>query len=286
MTENQNIVVIYHGNCNDGTMAAAVLLSKLPSAKLFPLTYGYKEEEATEILSHIDEGVLVYTLDSAFLVEESLKKGAKVITLDHHINIKEDMEPLSDKNENYTLIFNNERSGAAITWEYFYPDSPMPRAIELVEDIDLWLRKYGKDSHAFARYLELYRDKPKEVLPLLKELPESILKEGQSVVAYEENLVTDLLEDNEPLSFTVGEHTIPAYNSTFFKTVVGSITSKKHESVVAIFNIKGKEVRLSIRSKDGHNPSALDIAKLLGGGGHKNASGAAISLEEFKKMIS
>lgn len=52
-----------------------------------------------------------------------------------------------------------------------------------------------------------------------------------------------------------------------------------------MFSINGNFVKFSIRGNEGQSPTALDVAKLLGGGGHKNAAGAEIPLNDFLKMI-
>ena len=78
---------------------------------------------------------------------------------------------------------------------------------------------------------------------------------------------------------------MPAYNITVHESAVGNILSEKRGKAVAIFIINGETVKLSFRSKEHHDPPALKLAKLLGGGGHKNAAGATILRGDFIKMI-
>jgi len=285
MENDSNIIGIYHKNCNDGTTAAAVLLTKFPDAKVYPLDHGYTESDLLPILEKIIPNLKVYTIDCCLGVPEILKVGAFVTTIDHHISVKNEMEAISKKNDHFTFIFDNDKSGASLAWKYFFPNSPTPRLIELVEDCDLWTEKYGNDTKSIAHYLTRFLNDPKKIIPLLINLPQNILDEGASLSLFEELLIQQFLANNNPTKLSIGTHYVPAYNSPFFKSELGSILSERHGSVVCIFNIKGDVVRLSFRSKNEQNPSAKDIAKILGGGGHKNAAGARVTLNEFKKLI-
>jgi oligoribonuclease NrnB/cAMP/cGMP phosphodiesterase (DHH superfamily) len=63
------------------------------------------------------------------------------------------------------------------------------------------------------------------------------------------------------------------------------LLATRYNEAVCLFSINGDYVKLSFRSLDNYNPSALDLAKLLNGGGHRNAAGASVSINEFCSMI-
>ena len=49
-------------------------------------------------------------------------------------------------------IFDMERSGAGLTWDYFYPGRPRPWLIDYVEDRDLWRFKI-EDAEVVNAYI-------------------------------------------------------------------------------------------------------------------------------------
>lgn len=83
----------------------------------------------------------------------------------------------------------------------------------------------------------------------------------------------------------IGDYKVRAYNTGLFQSEIGNILSTKFDQAVCLFSINGDYVKLSFRSLDSHNPSALDLAKLLNGGGHRNAAGASVSITEFCSML-
>jgi uncharacterized protein len=159
-------IAIYHKDCTDGTTAAAVVLRKFPEAKVFPLSHGFETHELEAILKEISLGDQIFTVDCVIGVPELLALGHKVTSIDHHIGIKEEMFELSRSNKDFTFIFDNDRSGASLTWITFFPDEKMPEVIKLVEDGDLWKGKYGKDTKDVANYLLKLANKPEEISTL------------------------------------------------------------------------------------------------------------------------
>lgn len=285
MTNTSPVIGIYHKNCNDGTTAAAVLLKKFPHAKVFPLKHGYSEEDIQPILEIATLETVVYTVDCALGIDELLSRGVSVTTIDHHIGIQKEMEEKAESEPLFTFIFKNERSGAALVWEHLFPNEPMPRLIELVEDVDLWNWNYGDDSKHIRNYLFMFSNKPEEVLSLMDENTDEVIQKGSSISSYADTLIAEFARETNPVVLSIGEHKVQAYNTPYFHSELGSILSEQKGETVGFFSIKGDEVKLSFRGKDGQSPTALDLAQPLGGGGHVKAAGAAVSLSDFKKML-
>lgn len=58
--------------------------------------------------------------------------------------------------DNLAAIFDLNRSGAGLTWDYFHPGLPRPHIIDLIEDRDLWKFKFGDETRAFHAVLTSY----------------------------------------------------------------------------------------------------------------------------------
>ncbi len=280
----QKIIATYHKDCIDGTTAAAILLRKFPTAQLFPLSHSYTKQDIEPILNLLEPDTVCYTVDCGLGVKEFLSTGCKVTTLDHHFSAKEIFESLARENKNYTYIFDNEKSGASLSWPFFFPDEKQPELIQYVEDSDLWKWKFGDDTKDVNNYLSMFRDDPKKMLEFIEGDLSEIKSKGRIISIYTDKETEDQVK-LPSLNIKVGDFVVPAYNITVYKSASGDILSNQLNKAVAMFTIKGNTVNLSFRSKDHHKPTSLELASLLGGGGHENAAGGNVSLQEFLKMI-
>lgn len=278
-------IVIYHKDCTDGTAAAAVALRKYPDAKTFPLSHGFESHEMEPIFQELEADSRILVVDGTFGVRELLDKGYEVTAIDHHAGIAEEMSELSRKESGFTFIFDNNRSGASLAWSTLFPEERVPRIIELIEDNDLWKGRYGNDTKFVSNYLYMLSNKPHELLPLFESDLSPIMKAGEIITLYSDFKVAHSVNTVEPLSLNIGGYDVPFYNITENKSDAGNRLSTLRNRTVALFSIDGNKVKISFRSLDSHSPSALDIAKLLGGNGHRNASGAGIPLDQFLSLI-
>lgn len=279
-------ICIYHKDCSDGTAAAAVFIRKFPGAKTFPFAYGYVEEDAEKVFSILTPDTVVYTVDCTILVKECLGRGNTVISLDHHISVFEEMSEIAKVNQKYTYIFNNNLSGATLTWTYFFPDEPIPQWLKLIQDKDLWTKKF-KESEYFSNWTYTQTNNPDAVL-FLFDNPNSLqscIEKGLAVEDVNQFYLHSFQEKTKPLYVYYGENKIPAFNSTYLQSALGNILVDQTLGVTIIFSIKGKSVRMSIRSLTDSKISALEVAKHFGGGGHRNAAGCEIPLSDFMVQI-
>lgn len=204
-----------------------------------------------------------------------------VIAIDHHIGAKEEMEALAAQNPLFTFVFDVERSGSSLSWEYFFPNERMPRLIALIEDGDLWRFKYGDDTRHLGTFMMTRANQPESILPLFDAPIESVLAEGKAMSALADAMMAQFKSFAKPVWVTLDGHTVPLYNNPHFDSRLGNDMSELHDCVSGVFDIRGDMVRLSFRSKDHHSPNALAIAKTLGGGGHPNAAGTQMPLPQF-----
>ncbi len=281
----KKVVAIYHKDCNDGTTSAAIVLKKFPDAFLFPLAHNFTKEEFEPIEKLLDQEAEVYTVDCVIGVLEILKLGYKVTSLDHHIGIKEEYEKLARENPNFTFVFDNDKSGAGVTWSYLFPDAEMPRFVQMIQDGDLWTGKFGRDTRDLGNFASGARNNPSAYLSYMNDDIDKMIEKGKAVTDF---LAEEIKDEYKklPVILKIGDYEVPAYNiGSLFKSQSGHYFSEKLNKTVGVFTINGNMAKISFRSNDGQSPSALDLAKTLGGGGHNKAAAVFIPLKQFLDMI-
>lgn len=280
----KKVVAIYHKDCSDGTAAAAVILKKFPESNVFPLYHSYTKEDLEPILALLDNETGIYTVDCVMGVKEILDLGFKVTSIDHHGGLKVEFENLAKSNSNYTFIFDNNKSGSSLAWSYFFPNTPMPELIKYVEDMDLWKMKYGEETENIMNYVSIFNNDPKKFLEFM-DSDLSKLKEMGSIIGIYKDQKIEEFSQIKPIKIKISNHEVLAFNIVNSKSEMGHIFSQLHQQTVLLYSIDGENVKLSFRSFDDYNPSALELARELGGGGHNRAAGGKIPLRKFLGLI-
>ncbi len=280
----KQITCIYHKDCVDGTSAAAVVLKKYPNAQTFPLAHNYAPEEIATILDCTQPTAHIYIVDTTVGLTDFLMRGYEVTVIDHHISEHTHMLEVARTHPNLEYVFDNTKSGASLAWSYFFKDVLTPSLIQFVEDNDLWKKALGENTEHVVNFLSLSNNNPMSVLTLFDEEIDSVIEQGRILTTYTHEKVGRLVL-LEPVLLTIGNSEVQAYNITDYQSACGNALAKENDAAVALYTIIGTSVKISFRSLDHHNPSALKCAMVLGGGGHRNAAGATLSFTDFINRI-
>lgn len=270
---------IYHGNCADGFGAAWVVRRYFKGdVDFFPGFYGNEPPDVT--------GREVIMVDFSYkrpVLEKMSESAQMILILDHHKTAAEDLagyrRPIwgaQDMSEGIWAEFDMERSGAGLTWDFFYPGKPRPKLIDTIEDRDLW---------RFA--LPLTREIQATLFsyPYDFDVWEKLMDEGQSERGREamagEGRAIDrkMLKDIAELlgvatrTMKIGGVEVPVVNLpyTMASEAAGTLA---HEAPFAAAYFDNKTHRVfSLRSRGEGGMDVSAIAKAYGGGGHRNAAG-------------
>ena len=285
------MIVSYHGACVDGSTAAAVCKKKFPDAEFVPVRHRKDEEAKNSLLSLIEKYKehTLYMLDNPFFARELAQKSRELIILDHHIGEKENLKEIEAEFENVKYIFDNDKSGASLAWQYFFPDKEIPPFIKYVEAGDIW-KKEGieKEVDLVETYASIYLDNLDKYIEMIDEDINKIFEIAKPIVEYKDMLVDYYLRNARALHIKIGDHVVKAYNVASIRPVVSEIgnkLSKQTKETVMLFKVFGDVVNVSFRSAGDFSPSALELAQSLGGNGHKRAAGAAMNLKDFLDSI-
>lgn len=266
-------IVIYHKNCADGFGAAWSAWKLLGSqAEYFPAQYGGVDF----VFEFKNKNIAV--LDFSFTAQEIEKiesNGNKILILDHH---KTALQIQSLPN----ALIDINKSGAALSWEYFHPHKPPPAFIKYIEDRDLWKWQLPM-SEEFNLVFQM-EDKTFENYSLFESVEKvnQLILDGTTILSYRNKIVEEIASRySKAVDKDLNEFIF--VNSSFYQSEIGNFLARKFpEKIIAIWycNLSQGNTIVSLRSV-----GDLDVSKIAAtynGGGHKNAAG--FSIEKGKSL--
>lgn len=284
---------IYHEKCADGFTAAwAVYTSwdrNLDHIEFYPGVYSEPPPDVTG-----RDVIMVDFSYKAPVIAEMAKTAKTILILDHHKTAQEDVAPyiVSDLtweiwNENecpkVSAVFDMERSGAGLTWDFFHRGEPRPALVDYVEDRDLWLFKMEASrevsAYIFAHeYTFSFWDDMAKVMADPNGL-QTVFNMGAAIELKHKKDVAELVSVCKRRMVIGGVEVWGASLPYTLTSDAGNLMSEGEPFAVCYWDTPKGRV-FSLRSKpEGSDVSA--IASNYGGGGHKNASGFTVPLNQI-----
>lgn len=304
-------LVIYHANCTDGFGAAFAAWCKLGNdAEYVPMKYG-------DPLPPVD-GRDVYVLDFSFPRQETdllLTDTHRFTWLDHHktafeMYCMEEREffqhDVTDEHDNPVrhILLDNNKSGALLAWEYFHPEKDVPLLTRLIDDRDRWQFAFA-DSKALHAGLQLEKpwtfERWAQLVPAMggsSNMLANVISSGYAALrAYSEQVQHSAKKATPCTIIPAAIISAVSYKGPWVWTqdnqccVTGlavntpnNISEVGHElanasgtyGLVWYYDGATGRANCSLRSHGDYDVSA--IAKVFGGGGHKNAAGFNVSM--------
>lgn len=197
--------------------------------------------------------------------------SAKFLTvIDHHKTAKEDLEGLD------FARFDMEKSGCGMAWEYFHTHTRMPELLFHIQDRDLW--KF--ESPLTRPFCTALRDSvPMEFGAwdlianddYLQGRVFRLIELGQTLCAIFDKEVADLAK--YAFEITIKGFSGKAVNAPAkYASELGNLLAQESPfGMTYYYDGASARINCSLRSVGDFDVS--HIAKLMGGGGHKNAAG-------------
>jgi len=270
---------IYHNDA-DGRASAAIVRRALgPETNLYEMKYG--DSLPLEELFHAKHLIIV---DFSLPLEDiqSLADYHKITWIDHHKSALDDLEEIA---KDWPGIRSIDEAACVLTWQYFFPQLPIPKAIKLIGDRDIW-RWEEKETGAFNEGLHqintnpyndglwnsLLDDNPKIIAELIEQgaiLRDARLRAIHSATAHHgypvifEGHLT--LAINMRGSGDLGEH----IRNRGYKIGYCYIDNFERGEINTYVTLYSDSVDVSV------------IAKRFGGGGHAGAAGFQFKREGY-----
>jgi len=140
--------ICFHHNDPDGCASGAIVRYAL-GKDVFLVESDY--DKTLIPWKKVDDADRVIVTDFSFPSRDMLRlaEGREFIWIDHH---KSAMLEFEESGKAWEGIRDVSDAGCVLTWRYFLPDRPVPKAIVLIGDRDIWRWK-EKDTGAFNESL-------------------------------------------------------------------------------------------------------------------------------------
>lgn len=160
--------VCLHHNDADGRASAAVV-RRYYNRQVVTIEMNYGDPLQWDRIEPAKRVIVVdFSLPLAQM--QQLAQICELIWIDHHISA---IRSLGEAAREWAGLQNTNEAACVLTWQYFYPDQPVPRALVLIGDRDVW-RWAETDTGPFDASLQQENTDPTNDelwLPLLADDP-------------------------------------------------------------------------------------------------------------------
>ncbi|CAH6421158.1 Hypothetical protein KVN_LOCUS164 [uncultured virus] len=279
MIKNNIDFVIYHHPCTDG-FASAFIVWYYFKTNHKNITFYPAIHNETPIPDVTGKNVLICDFSyKKEILKVMISQANSLLIIDHHKSAKKELMDLDDKYK----IFDMNHSGASLTWKFFFPDTELPYLIKLIEDRDIWGKKFKETKYFAAWFYLLPFENSIYELYLEDEifLKKNIEEKGKSYYELNKKNILNALNYTANKFTKIGNkfYFVSYLNTSVLKSDIGNKILKYFpvSNFSCIYNINDKtdSTSFSLRSLKHHTDVSI-IASLFNGGGHKCASGIKI----------
>jgi uncharacterized protein len=216
------------------------------------------------------------------VIEEMARHARKLTVIDHHITAAQDLEGLIRSDGVVDGVFDMDKAGCLLTWEWFFKDRQPPQALLAVNDRDLWKFERPWTREIFSALTSYPYDFKTWDTMMEADRIESLRQDGIALERKQQKDIAEIISAGSHL-ITIAGHTVPACNvPPIWASDAAHIMAQGHP-FAACFWIDGEQIAFSLRSTaDGIDVS--EIAKQFRGGGHRHAAGFKLPWTSYRSI--
>ena len=265
--------VIYHADCTDGFGSAYSAWKLLGNRAEY---YACKHGQTPPDVKDKNVVILDFSFDNA-TTKQMIEDANELLVIDHHKSAVVELHDISN------TIFDMNKSGATLAWEFFHPGKEAPKFIQYITDRDLWKWElpYSKEfSAAFDMvpydFEEFEKFEDDSVF-------DDAVKRGSYILAYSKTVVKKVCD--KAASRKIGGKDVLVVNSSHWMSEIGARLAPDCDfAVIWYYDHNDKIIKVSLRAF--HDKiDVSEVSKKYGGGGHKKAAGfvlpGAFKIEEL-----
>lgn len=286
-------ICVYHGSCDDGFGAAWVVRAKWGNGVQFvPGSYGgfdWPSDLTGKNILFVDFSLKREPMRNLINGFNDQGPPASIVLLDHHKTAEAelakwtmpeltlthaDIAPLLAEMSGPACIavFDMERSGARLAWDFCFPGQCVPSLITHIEDRDLW-RFRLQTTHYVSAALRTYPH-DFEVWDDLASNVGRLALEGATILRGHHKNIAEFIRNRYWTD--VGGYRVPVVNVPYHyaSDTANELLAVEPDAPFAAcwFRRGDGKVQWSLRSENGR-VDVSEVAAKMGGGGHRNAAG-------------
>ena len=254
-------VVIYHADCTDGFGSAYSAWKLLGNrAEYYACKHGQKPPDVK------DKNVVIldFSFDNA-TTKQMIESANELLVIDHHKSAVVELHDISN------TIFDMNKSGATLAWEFFHPGKEAPKFIQYITDRDLWRWElpYSKEfSAAFDMvpydFEEFEKFEDDSVF-------DDAVKRGSYILAYSKTVIKKVCD--KAAARKIDGKDVLVVNSSHWMSEIGARLAPDCDiAMIWYYDHNEKIIKVSLRAF--HDKiDVSEVSKKHGGGGHKKAAG-------------
>lgn len=253
--------VIYHADCTDGFGSAYSAWKLLGNRAEY---YACKHGSVPPDVNGKNVVILDFSFDNA-TTKRMIEDANELLVIDHHKSAVVELHDISN------TIFDMNKSGATLAWEFFHPGKEAPKFIMYITDRDLWRWElpYSKEfSAAFDMvpydFEEFEKFEDDSVF-------DDAVKRGSYILAYSKTVVKKVCD--KAASRKIGGKDVLVVNSSHWMSEIGARLAPDCDiAMIWYYDHNDKIIKVSLRAF--HDKiDVSEVSKKYGGGGHKKAAG-------------
>ena len=276
-------ICFYHFPCSDGITSAWCVKRGLPNIYLYGVKPGVKE--VNNKYYNDKSIVFVDCCPSEDLLDDILIRCKNITILDHHITNKELIEKYQG-HPKLEAVFDMDRAGCQITWDYFFPTEKRYWFVDYVADRDLWkfeLENSKLINLALFEFEYLTLEGLYKIPPYNEEkfIKETLLPQIKIIEDKNKRIMEHDTYKTKRAKLSVGDNKYDLWlgcTSGFLVSDFGHLLyNKKFDdntmpdcAAIWKYDLENDLFKVSLR---GEKVDVSKIAKHFGGGGHKAAAG-------------
>lgn len=283
----KNPLCIYHGNCADGFTAAWIVRNALgeEAVDFHPGIYGETPPDVT--------GRDVLMVDFSYkrpVLERMARDARSILILDHHKSAQADLSGIDSprnwkdhlheatyaEDGYWAALFDMDRSGAQITWDFFFAPNRRPPLVDYVGDRDLWRfdLPFSREVSAWVFSHDYsFRIWDGIHAQLLDHMDiQRIGDQGAAILKKHNKDIRELLKITER-EMTIGGYRVPVANLPHTMASDAAEQLAFGAPFAACYFDRSDARVFSLRSLCKGGLDVAEIASKYGGGGHRNAAG-------------